>query len=282
VQELKEAQVTGSSSDYALGYTKTEDERLIRQAERIAPFTERLFRASGIGSGNRVLELGSGMGDVAMLVARLVGPSGEVVGIERNANSITSARARVAEAGLRNVTFVQSDANGITGEKLFDAAVGRFILMFLPDPLGVLRSLSRLVVPGGVLTFQEPSWVPLLALGSRLPLWSKLLFSIHETFTRSGVNPEMGLDLHRIFQEAGLPAPFMNMEVPLGCDAEFIGLISNLIASLQPLAEQHKVSLEPLGDLNTLTSRIHAEIAASNSVVSFVPLVGVWSRKPAL
>ena len=54
-----------------------------------------------------------------------------------------------------------------------------------------------------------------------------------------------------------------------------------LIASVQLLAAQHKVALEPLGDLDTLPARIHAEVAASNSVVSFVPLVGAWSRTPA-
>jgi hypothetical protein len=42
-----------------------------------------------------------------MLAARLVGPSGEVVGIERDLRSITRARARAAEAGLQNVNFTQ-------------------------------------------------------------------------------------------------------------------------------------------------------------------------------
>lgn len=72
----------------------------------------------------------------------------------------------------------------------------------------------------------------------------------------------------------------MNMEVPLGCDAESCGLIAHLVASLRPLAEQNEVSLEALGNLDTLPTRIHSEVAASNGVVSFVPLVGVWSRKP--
>jgi len=49
---------------------------------------------AGIGPGQRVLDLGSGVGDVAMLAARLVGPSGEVVGIERDASSIARANAR--------------------------------------------------------------------------------------------------------------------------------------------------------------------------------------------
>src|SRR6202047_16810 len=98
-------QASRASADYALGYTSAEHERLIQQAARIAPITERLFREAGIGPGDRVLDLGSGMGDVAMLVARLVGPSGEVVGIERDASSIARANARVTEAGLCNVSF---------------------------------------------------------------------------------------------------------------------------------------------------------------------------------
>ena len=115
--------VNSPASPYALGSTDTEHERLIRQAARVAPLTERLFREAGIGSGQRVLDLGSGVGDVAMLVARLVGPSGEVVGVERDPRLIARARARVAEADLRNVSFAQSDVHQIQSSKPFDAAV---------------------------------------------------------------------------------------------------------------------------------------------------------------
>jgi SAM-dependent methyltransferase len=267
--------------DYALGYTDLEQERLIRQAAIVAPITERLFRDAGIGPGQRVLDLGSGMGDVAILLARLVGPSGEVVGIERDATSIERAQARVTAAGLRNVSFLNADVNNIVTDRPFDAVVGRFILMFLPDPIFVLRSVSRLVRPGGVFAFQEPSWIPMLALGDRLPLWSCVLRSIHETILRSGANPEMGFALYSIFQEVGLPAPKMHLEIPLGSDVDFLRVISDLVCSLRPLAEQHNVSLEELGGLDTLPDRICAEIAAANTVVSIVPLLGAWSRKPA-
>jgi ubiquinone/menaquinone biosynthesis C-methylase UbiE len=269
-----------TTTDYALGYTNSEHERLIRQATRIAPYTERLFREAGVGAGQRVLDLGSGVGDVAMLLARIVGPSGEVVGIERDAVSIARARARVAEAGLSNVTFTQADVDQIDTDRLFDAAVGRFILMFLPDPASVLRSLTRFVRPGGIIAFQEPTWIPFLAFSARFPLWSKLLLSIHETFLRSGVNPEMGPTLYRIFQEVGLPAPSMHMDTALGSDANFTGLVCDLIVSVRPLAQQNKVALDALGDLDTLAARVHAEIAASNAVVSFVPMVGAWAQKP--
>src|SRR2546425_13288690 len=123
---------TSPTPHYALGSTDAEHERLIRQAARLAPFTERFFRDAGIGPGQRVLDIGSGVGDVALLAARLVGPSGEVVGIERDPRSIVRARARVTEAGLRNVSFVQSDVSQIPGGKSLDAAVGRFILMWVP------------------------------------------------------------------------------------------------------------------------------------------------------
>src|SRR5208282_2373585 len=97
------------AQQYAVGSTAAEHERLIRQSAQITPLTERLFRDAGIGLGQRVLDLGSGVGDVAMLAAKLVGPSGEVVGVERDPSTIARARARVAEAGLHHVTFTESD-----------------------------------------------------------------------------------------------------------------------------------------------------------------------------
>ena len=272
---------TGSHPiSYALGYSDSEHERLIRQAAIIAPITERFFREAGIGAGQRVLDLGSGLGDVSMLVARLVGPSGKVVGIERDAMSIERAQARVSAAGFRNVSFLNTDVNNIVTDQRFDAAVGRFILTFLADPVSVLQSVLRLVRPGGVLAFQEGSWIPMLALGDRLPLWSCVLRAIHDTVVRSGANPEMGLALYPIFQEIGLPAPRMHLEIPLGSEPNFIRVISDLLCSLQPLAQAHNVLLEELGELNTLRDRMCAEIAAANTVVTLIPLVGVWAQKP--
>src|SRR5437879_9697088 len=165
---------TGGSPQYALGSTDAEHGRLIRQAVLLAPLTQRFFRSACIGPGHRVLELGSGVGDVTMLAARLVGPSGEVVGIERDTRSIARARVRVAEAGLRNVTFKQSDVSQLSSDKPFDAVVDRFILQFLPEPVVALRSISQLVRPGGVIAFQEPSQTPLVPLSHDLPLWSSL------------------------------------------------------------------------------------------------------------
>src|SRR5258708_16405829 len=127
---------------YALGSTDAEHERLIRQAARLEPFTERLFRDAGIGPGQRVLDVGSGVGDVAFRVARLVGPTGEVVGIDLDGTALEKARVRASQLGLRNVRFVESDVSAAPAGTLFDAVVGRLILQFLPDPAAALRSLA--------------------------------------------------------------------------------------------------------------------------------------------
>ena len=272
---------TNPTAPYALGSTDAEHERLIWQAARLAPLTERLFREAGIGPGQRILDIGSGVGDVAMLAAKLVGPSGDVVGIERDPRSIARARSRVAEAGLQNVTLTQSDVNQVASDKPFDAAVGRFILQFLPDPVAVLRSLSHLVRPGGVLAFQEVSYAPFLLLSAHLPLWSAAASLLHEAISRSGAKTEIGLALHRIYQEAGLPPPAMRMEILLGSDPDFTRWIYDLLCSLRPQIQQQSLSLEPLGDFAMLRERLQAEVAASNTVVPFVALVGAWSRKPA-
>jgi ubiquinone/menaquinone biosynthesis C-methylase UbiE len=125
---------TPEDKPYVLGTTDAEHDRLLRQAARLEPFTDRLFRDAGIGPGQRVLEVGSGVGDVAFLVARLVGPTGEVVGIDLDGTALERARVRASQLGLRNVRFVESDVSAAPAGTPFDAVVGRLILQFLPDP----------------------------------------------------------------------------------------------------------------------------------------------------
>ena len=118
--------MTHRSADYPLGNTDAEHERLIWQAARVAPITERFFREAGIGLGQRVLDLGSGVGDVAMLAARLVGTSGEVVAIERDRKSIAKASARVAEARLSKRKLQRVECERDPGREAFRCGRGPF------------------------------------------------------------------------------------------------------------------------------------------------------------
>jgi len=161
----------------------------------------------------------------------------------------------------------------------FDAVVGRFILQFVPDPVSVLRRLSELVRPGGVLVFQEVSYAPLLALSAHLPLWSTSVSIARDTVEQSGAKPEMGIALHRAFEDAGLNAPTMRMEVLLGSTPDFILWIYDLLGSLRPQIEKHNVSVEALGAFETLSERLQSEVAESRMPVPYLGVVGAWSRK---
>ncbi|MBV8278192.1 MAG: class I SAM-dependent methyltransferase, partial [Verrucomicrobia bacterium] len=265
-------------ADYHLGNTDAEHERLIRQAVRLAPVTERFFREAGIGSGQQVLDLGAGVGDVAMLVARIVGPSGKVVAIERDARTINRARARAAEAGLNNIDFVSADIAEYFTDSMFDAAVGRYILQFVPDPVAALRSVAKQIRPGGVVAFQEGSWIPFVSLSAHLPLWYACISLLHESGVRSGVNLEMGPGLHKAFQDAELPAPRMRLEMELASDPDFTRWVSDSLRSVLPQIQKLNLSVEALGDFDTLQERLQHEVRTSNTVVPWIGLVAAWCR----
>lgn len=113
-----------------------------------------IFQNAGIGAGTKVLDVGSGAGDVSLLLAELIGPSGRVVGVELNAAIIETARARVAAAG-GNVRFVKGDVHETSLDSDFDAVAGRWVLMYQPQPSATLRHLASRFRPGGTVAFQE-------------------------------------------------------------------------------------------------------------------------------
>src|SRR5262245_16479061 len=106
---------------YVLGHSVQELARLGVQARVVDPMTRRFFREAGLMPGMRVLDVGSGAGDVAFLAADLVGESGLIVGVDRSSAAVEAARAR-ADAALRsNVFFREGDPAEMTFEEPFDA-----------------------------------------------------------------------------------------------------------------------------------------------------------------
>jgi len=91
----------------------------------------------------------------------------------------------------------------------------------------------------------------------------------------------MGLALYRTFQQAGLPAPALQMEIPVGDNTIAALWLYDLFRSLLPQMRQLNLSLEELGNVETLLERVQSEVETSKSPVPCVALIGAWSRKPA-
>ena len=214
-----------------------------------------------------------------MLAARLIGPTGEVVGVERDATTLAMARSRVDKAGLSNVRFLEADVGLVPSSEPFDAVVGRLILEFMPDPGAIVGSLAALVRPGGVIIFQDACWGPWLQLTAPLPLRGKCASIIYKAFERSGANMDMEFVLYRALQAAGLPAPRMRVEVPVGDEPDIARWVYDLFCTLLPQMREEDLPNEMFGDLDTLQSRLEAERVAAKAFGACVGLVGAWSVK---
>lgn len=132
------------------------------------PVSERLVQLSDLQSGQKVLDVATGIGEPAVTAAQRVGATGRVVAIDLAPQMLAVAEERAAELGLQHIAFYEGDAESLDlAEGDFDAILSRWGLMFLPNLPQALGRMKQLLKPGGRLAaavWGEPSDVPLLSL----------------------------------------------------------------------------------------------------------------------
>ncbi len=265
---------------YVLGHSDRELDRLNEQARLIDPITRRFLCAAGIVPGMRVLDVGSGAGDLALLAAELVGAGGEVVGTDRSPAALATATRRADARNLRNVVFREGDPAEMTFDRPFDAAIGRYVLMFQRDPAAMLRGIAAHARRGGLIFFHEPDWD-----GARsyppAPTYDRCCHWVQETLWLSGADIRMGTRLFATFIAAGLPAPSMQLETlvaGVSNNANPVHLVAGLAGTLADAMERLGVATSAEVGLETLTERMISEAAASASVILGRFEIGAWSR----
>jgi ubiquinone/menaquinone biosynthesis C-methylase UbiE len=271
---------TQQAPAYVLGHSPKELERLAVQARQIDPITRQFLVEAGVAPGMRVLDVGSGAGDVAFLVAGLVGPAGEVVGTDRSAAALATASARASERKLTNVSFREGDPGLLTFERPFDAVVGRYVLMFQDDPVAMLRGLARHIRPGGIIAFHEVDWKnvrshPSVAAYEQCCKW------LIETMQRSGANTRMGIEMHSAFLAAGIPAPSLRAHAVISGASnahDAVHLKTDLAQILAPQMARLGVATAEELAIETLTDRIIHEMSERNAVIVGCGQIGAWSR----
>ena len=274
-----DAAVTPQQS-YALGHSEQELERLSHQAQVFAPFTQQLFQQAGIGPGMRILDVGSGAGDVTFLAADIVGSSGEVVGADRAAAAVGWATARAQKQGIRNVRFLEGDPAVMEFTEQFDAVVGRLVLMYYADPVATIRKLARQVRTGGLIVFQEFD-IDHARSFPAAPTFDRAVGWMRRTLIATGARIQLGLELFPVFLAAGLPAPMLRMDVLIGGGSEFpCDLLAGFIQSVLPVMEKLGITTREEVELPTLIQRMRNEVIARKGVVLSPAFIGAWSRKP--
>ena len=103
--------------------------------------------------GARALDVGCGWGDTALELARKVGPTGKVLGLDCCDAFLDKGRRDAAAEGLGHVRFVAADVQTHRFEREFDFAFSRFGMMFFSNPVAAMRNVRAAMVPGATLMF---------------------------------------------------------------------------------------------------------------------------------
>ena len=271
-------------AEYTMGRSAGETERLMEQSQLYDNVTRRFFLRSGIANGMKVLDVGSGAGDVALTLAEFVGPEGTVVGVDVNPDVLKTAQARADAAGFTNVECIAGDIRTLDLPSDFDAVVGRLVLMYMADPADTLRHLATHLHPGGIVAFQEVDFTPYTAaLHPDTPLANQLIEWGRTVFEHSGAHLEMGMELYKAFVEAGLPEPILHFEAPMGGPEDWPGFeyLANSFRSLVPLMEAYGIATADALDVDTLAARIQAEVATAKRPIMLPPHITGYASLPS-
>ena len=274
---------TSKDPAYMMGRSEAETRRLMTASRILNPYTRRMLGDAGVAEGMRVLDVGTGPGDVAFLAADLVGSAGTVYGIDQNPEVLKTARFRAEAAGLTNVEFVHGDLREAALEGDFEAVVGRLVLMYVADPAATLRSLAQGLEPGGIVAFQDFNLThESIRSSPTTPLWEQTWGWFVAAARNAGIPAEMGFGLRRAFLDAGLPAPEMRLEsvVMGGPDSLGYEWMAESLRSVLPLVFKFGIATEEEVDIDTLAVRLRAETVEVGGVVKGPDMVSAWARIP--
>ena len=224
------------SSEYIHGSSPEEQRRLSLLNDIL---NESYLRELNLQTGERVLDLGSGLGQFTRLIARTVGGKGHVIGIERDRHQLSQAK-RLADSSEEStlVEFRQGDAFDLplSGSEWgsFEVAHARFLLEHVPRPASVIAQMVRSVRPGGRVfvsdddhdnfrPWPEPSGFP--------DLWRAYVRS----YERLGNDPYVGRRLVSLLRDGGLTSIRNSCVFFGGCagNERFEAVADNLIGAIE-------------------------------------------------
>jgi hypothetical protein len=163
--------------------------------------------------------------------------------------------------------------------EMFDAVIGRFVLLYQPDPITILRRFRNFLKPNGIIAFQEMdmdtfSQVPASETFRRVRSW------IFGGFKAAGTELNMGSKLLFAFLNAGLPRPAMiaASRVESGPNSPIYAIFAQTVQSLLPLLVRTGAATVEEVAIDTLADQLLQDAVANESVTFSPRLVGAWSR----
>jgi SAM-dependent methyltransferase len=157
--------------------------------------------------GMRVLDVGCGAGVDLAPLADLVGPEGQVVGVDHDPDRVREARAAADASSRRNITVFQGNAQELTFPNAeFDRVRADRVLQHLPEPARALGEMWRVLRTGGILTAIEPDWsfIAMSPAGPEDGNDDSVLAEVLGWCRRHVRQPLIGRRLHTLLRESGI------------------------------------------------------------------------------
>jgi SAM-dependent methyltransferase len=165
--------------------------------------TRLLLTSVGIAAGQRVLDAGAGSGAVSRLICDLVGPSGEVVALEKSPDRAEFIRQRAVRENLSNLRVVEGDLTApLLEPESFDVIWSQFVFEYLADPHGASRVLASALRPGGKLAIADIDGYAMFHYP--VPVGVEKGLTLLANGMRPHFDPFIGRKLYHVVKTAGL------------------------------------------------------------------------------
>jgi ubiquinone/menaquinone biosynthesis C-methylase UbiE len=265
-------------SNYVMGRTSDEYERLRRQSKLLEPITRSVLERIGLSTGMSCLDLGCGPGEVVRLMAERVGPTGRVVGIDADARLGAQMLSILRGGGYEQCSFVEGNVQDLEQIEVgsFDLVFSRLLLLHLEDPVQALRRMYSRVRPGGQIVVQEYYFLTMDSYPTVEALleFKTVFFGVYD---KEGRETRMGVKLPAFFIEAGIGHPD-GTDVAGFLHTAGIGMITAVYRSLVPLALKHGITTQERSDWFFEEIR---KLGSANHYLLSPSLISAWKQKPA-
>jgi ubiquinone/menaquinone biosynthesis C-methylase UbiE len=252
-------------------------DRLQVLARAHARNTADLLDMVGLRPGVRAVDLGCGAGHVSLELARRVGSSGHVLGIDMDEVNVAGARSAAVAAGLGNVEFRVANVADWRAAADLDFAYCRLLLEHLPRPIELLAAMWTALRAGGAIAVEDADFEGLFCYPANEG-FATYARTYAEVLERHGGDSRLGRKLARLFLEAGIPAPNVRLVQRVNRDGE-----PKLLPLLTLDATSERIAASGIAtrdELDSARASLATFLADPTTIVGGPRIFQVWARKP--